>query len=84
MERNRRHHGTHYADETGEFHVVTQEWRSSVPPEEPDADGTVSADYADVTSDWEPEIEVYLHEQRQLTMIRVITPDGRDWRLDLT
>lgn len=68
FERNRKHHGHHFSEETGEFSVVTVE----------------HCDHpGDSYPRWEPEITIFLQEPRQLRMIRVVDSRGNEHRLEM-
>lgn len=68
MERNRVHHGHFITEQTGEFHLITEEHCGN-----PD----------DSYPTWEPEITIFLTDMGQLPMIRVVDPRGTEHRLEM-
>lgn len=70
-DRNRERHGHFFSEDTGEFSVVTSvnTWH-----EGPDDDGNEV---------WFPEILITLTDRKQLPMIRVLSPSGRTYELNL-
>lgn len=73
-ERNRRHHGHHGSDETGQFSIVTEEHRTYV--DDGECDITDCGTCAEDGHGWQPEITIYLQSDDQLAMIRVVDCHG--------
>lgn len=89
-DRNRVHHGHFHSEETGEFSLLTEEWRlygdeslASLRRRAEDQGYVTPEEDEDLTEEWRPEITLVLTRMEQLEMVRVLGPDGNTYRLRL-